>query len=84
MVLSLKLLKIILKWIRIFGIPLIEDRAIRYICHVYSKVIIKFLAGVCNIDENLIESAYFVDTSIPDLRFNDKKIDALTYLLISH
>ena len=30
--------------------------------------------GVCNIDENLIESAYFVDTSIPDLRFNDKKM----------
>mgnify|MGYP000006237972 CR=1 FL=1 len=66
-----------------FQIPLIEDRAFRYICHVYPKVIIKFLAGVCNIDENLIESAYFVDTSIPDLRFNDKKIDALIYLLIS-
>ena len=75
-VLSLKPLKIILKWIRIFGIPLIEDRAFRYICHVYPKVIIKFLAGVCNIDENLIESAYFVDTTMPDLRFNDKKIDA--------
>lgn len=74
MVLSLKLLKIILKWIRIFGIPLIEDRAFRYICHVYPKVIIKFLAGVCNIDENLIESAYFVDTTMPDLRFNDKKM----------
>ena len=67
-----------------FQIPLIEDRSFRYICNVYPKVIIKFLAGVCNIDENLIESAYFVDTSIPDLRFNDKKIDALTYLLISH
>ena len=76
MVLSLKLSKIILNWIRIFGIPLIEDRAFRYICHVYPKVIIKFLAGVCNIDENLIESAFFVDTSIPDLKFNDKKIDA--------
>ena len=38
------------------------------------KVIIKFLAGICSIDENLIESAYFVDTSIPDLRFNDKKM----------
>ena len=58
-------------------------RAFRYICYVYPKVIIKFLACVCNIDENLIESAYFVDTSIPDLRFNDKKIDALIYLLIS-
>ena len=66
-----------------FQIPLIEDRAFWYICHVYPKVIIKFLACVCNIDENLIESAYFVDTSIPDLRFNDKKIDALIYLLIS-
>ena len=76
MVLSLKLSKIILNWIRIFGIPLIEDRAIRYICHVYPKVIIKFLAGVCDIDENLIESAFFVDTSIPDLKFNNKKIDA--------
>ena len=74
MVLILKLLRIILKWIKIFGIPLIEDRAFRYICHVYPKVIIKFLACVCNIDENLIESAYFVDTSIPDLRFNDKKM----------
>ena len=41
----------IIKWIRIFGIPLIEDRAFRYICHVCSKVIIKFLDGVCNIDE---------------------------------
>lgn len=30
--------------------------------------------GLCNIDENLIESAYFVDTSMPDLRFNDKKM----------
>ena len=59
-----------------FQIPLIEDRAFRYICHVYSKVIIKFLAAVCNIDENLIESAYFVDILMPDLRFNDKKIDA--------
>ena len=76
MVVRLKLLKIILKWIKIFWIPLIEDRAFRYICHVYSKVIIKFLASVCNIDENLIESAYFVNISIPDLRFNDKKIDA--------
>ena len=57
-----------------FQIPLIEDRAFRYICNVYPKVIIKFLACVCNIDENLIESAYFVDTSIPDLRFNDKKM----------
>lgn len=57
-----------------FQIPLIEDRAFKYICHVYPKVIIKFLAGVCNIDENLIESAYFVDTSVPDLRFNDKKM----------
>ena len=66
----------IIKWIRIFGIPLIEDRAFRYICHVCSKVIIKFLDGVCNIDENLIESAYFVDILMPDLRFNDKKIDA--------
>jgi len=28
------------------------------------------------IDEILIESAYSVDTTIPDLRFNDKKIDA--------
>ena len=84
MVLTLKLSKIILKWIKIFGIPLIEDRAFRYICHVYSKVIIKFLSSVCNIDENLIASAYFVDASMPDLRFNDKKIDALIYLLISH
>ena len=25
-----------------FQIPLIEDRAFRYICHVYPKVIIKF------------------------------------------
>ena len=66
-----------------FQIPLIEDRAFRYICHVYPKVIIKFLAGVCNIDENLIESAYFVDTSIPDLRFNDKKmtVDLLVNIL---
>ena len=84
MVLILKLLRIILKWIKIFGIPLIEDRAFRYICHVYPKVIIKFLACVCNIDENLIASAYFVDASMPDLRFNDKKIDALIYMLISH
>ena len=76
MVVRLKLLKIILKWIKIFGIPLIEDRAFRYICHVYPKVIIKFLAGICSIDENLIESAYFVGTTMPDLRFNDKKIDA--------
>ena len=59
-----------------FQIPLIEDRSFRYICHVYPKVIIKFLSSVCNIDENLIESAYFVDTTMPDLRFNDKKIDA--------
>lgn len=57
-----------------FQIPLIEDRAFRYICHVYPKVIIKFLFSVCNIDENLIESAYFVDTTMPDLRFNDKKM----------
>ena len=66
-----------------FQIPLIEDRAFRYICHVYPKVIIKFLAGVCNIDENLIESAYFVDTSMPDLRFNDKKmtVDLLVNIL---
>ena len=76
MVVRLKLLKIILKWIKIFEIPLIEDRAFRYICYVYPKVIIKFLASVCNIDKNLIESAYSVDTTKPDLRFNDKKIDA--------
>ena len=79
MVVRLKLLRIILKWIRIFGIPLIEDRAFRYICHVYPKVIIKFLSSVCNIDENLIELAYFVDISMPDLRFNDKKIDVWIY-----
>ena len=76
MVVRLKLLKIILKWIKIFGIPLIEDRAFRYIFHVYPKGIIKFLSDECNIDENLIESAYFVDILMPDLRFNDKKIDA--------
>ena len=58
MVVRLKLLKIILKWIKIFGIPLIEDRAFRYIFYFYSKGIIKFLAGVCNIDENLIESVF--------------------------
>ena len=43
------------------------------------KLLLSFF-GVCNIDENLIESAYFVDTSIPDLWFNDKKIDALIYM----
>ncbi len=80
---TFKVIKDNIKVDKDFQIPLIEDRAFRYICNVYPKVIIKFLAGVCNIDENLIESAYFVDTSIPDLRFNDKKIDALIYLLIS-
>ena len=38
-----------------FQIPLIEDRTFRYTCYVYPKVIIKYLAGVCNIDENIIE-----------------------------
>ena len=57
-----------------FQIPLIEDRAFKYICKVYPKVIIKFLAGICNINEDLIESAYFMDTAMPDLRFNDKKM----------
>ena len=47
MVVRLKLLKIILKWIKIFGIPLIEDRAFRYICHIYPKDIIKILVGAC-------------------------------------
>ena len=44
--------------------------------HLFYLKLLLSLLGVCNIDENLIESAYFVDTSIPDLKFNDKKIDA--------
>lgn len=38
-----------------FQIHLIEGRTFRYTCYVYPKVIIKYLAGTCNIDENLIE-----------------------------
>ena len=57
-----------------FQIPIIEDRAFKYICNVYPKVIIKFLASICSINEDLIESAYFMDTTMPDLRFNDKKM----------
>jgi len=57
-----------------FQIPLIEDRAFKYICNVYPKVIIKFLASICSIKEDLIESAYFMDTTMPDLKYNDKKM----------
>ena len=57
-----------------FQIPIIEDRAFKYICNVYPKVIIKFLASICSINEDLIESAYFMDTTMPDLKFNDKKM----------
>ena len=57
-----------------FQIPLIEDRAFKYICKVYPKVIIKYLAHLCRFNNNLIESAYFMDTTMPDLRFNDKKM----------
>ena len=57
-----------------FQIPIIEDRAFKYICNVYPKVIIKFLASICNINEDLIESAYFMDTTMPNLKFNDKKM----------
>ena len=74
---NFKVIKDNIKVDKDFQIPLIEDRAFRYICNVYPKVIIKFLAGVCNIDENLIESAYFVDTSIPDLRFKKMTVDLL-------
>ena len=57
-----------------FQIPLIEDRAFKYICKVYPKVIIKYLSHLCRFNNNLIESAYFMDTTMPDLRFNDKKM----------
>ena len=57
-----------------FQIPLIEDRAFKYICKVYPKVIIKYLSHLCRFNNNLIESAYFMDTIMPDLRFNDKKM----------
>ena len=57
-----------------FQIPLIEDRAFKYICKIYPKVIIKYLAHLCRFDSKLIENAYFMDTNMPDLRFNDKKM----------
>lgn len=52
---SFKTIKDNIKVDKAFQIPLIEDRTFRYTCYVYPKVIIKYLAGVCNIDENLIE-----------------------------
>lgn len=55
---KLKVIKDNIKVDKDFQIPLIEDRAFRYICHVYPKVIINFLSSVCNIYENLIESAF--------------------------
>lgn len=55
---NFKVIKDNIKVDKDFQIPLIEDRAFRYICHVYPKVIINFLSSVCNIYENLIESAF--------------------------
>ena len=57
-----------------YQVAIIKDQAFKYIAKVYSKVIIKFLKEVYNLDENLIEDAYFVDTSLPDLRYDDKKM----------
>ena len=78
-----KVIKYNVKVNKDFQIPLIEDKAFKYICKVYPKVIIKFLANVCGISENIIESAYFIDTTMPDLRFNDKKmtVDLLVNIL---
>ena len=57
-----------------YQVAIIKDQAFKYLAKVYSKVIIKFLNEVYILDENLIEDAYFVDTSLPDLRYDNKKM----------
>ena len=71
---SIKVIKDGIKIDKDFQISIIEDRAFKYLCNVYPKVIIKFLVEVYGLDESLIESAYFVDPNEPDLRYDDKKI----------
>ena len=71
---SIKVIKDGIKIDKDFQIPIIEDRAFKYLCNVYPKVIIKFLVEVYGLDESLIESAYFVDPNEPDLRYDDKKM----------
>ena len=71
---EIKILKDGVKVNKDYQISIIKDQAFKYLAKVYSKVIIKFLKEAYILDENLIEDAYFVDTSLPDLRYDDKKM----------
>ena len=53
---------------------IIKDCAFKYLVNVYPRAIVRFLIEVYGLDKNLIEDAYFVDTTLPDLKYDDKKM----------
>ena len=57
-----------------FEIPLLEDRAFKHLSNVYPEPIIKFIGEINKLAKSVIKNACFVDTTLPDLKYNDKKM----------
>ena len=57
-----------------FQIPFIEDRAFKHLCKLDSNIIINLLTITSKYANITLEQLDFTDTTLPNLKFNDKKM----------
>ena len=57
-----------------FQLPFIEDRAFKHLCKLDSNIIINLLTITSKYANITLEQLDFTDTTLPNLKFNDKKM----------
>ena len=57
-----------------FQIPFIEDRAFKHLCKLDSNIIVNLLTITSKYANITLEQLDFTDTTLPNLKFNDKKM----------
>ena len=57
-----------------FQIPFIEDRAFKHLCKLDSNIIVNLLTIASKYANITLEQLDFTDTTLPNLKFNDKKM----------
>ena len=57
-----------------FQIPFIEDRAFKHLCKIDSNIIVNLLTIASKYANITLEQLDFTDTTLPNLKFNDKKM----------